>query len=279
MGVLSVLLCLLGGRFVSLDYIGDRLRLIPGKYRYKWVVDGVFTINRDLPVVMDDSGNENNQVEVEEETGSQDGDSDSWEKVSIPECEVTSSTGVMSTSVTEQISVVERIFSMDYHKTMEALQACGAQLVKETECNYVYLDTKEFTLIRRGVWLRRREEGGKVDWQLRQLDNHLLRLLKGEKEVMSRLGLELGQEVVGTGGSMEEICKCANLSQIVAFNGQTSLWRVGSTEVEVRREGDLDTVLVRVVGDIASAFCELQSSADRLLLQPLHMQKLAGSAA
>ena len=44
-----------------------RLPLVPGKYQYKWVVDGVWTINEDLPVVTDDGGNVNNQLEVEEE--------------------------------------------------------------------------------------------------------------------------------------------------------------------------------------------------------------------
>jgi hypothetical protein len=58
-----------------------RPRLLPGRYQYKWVVDGEWQVSRDLPVVADAAGIENNQLEVEAEGGQDSGDSDSWEKV------------------------------------------------------------------------------------------------------------------------------------------------------------------------------------------------------
>jgi len=269
-----------------------RLSLPPGKHQYKWVVDGVWTVNRDLPLVdsttvglvigseqvFDDSGNENNELHVEEmEVESQDGDSDSWEKLSLTEGEIISSSNIMTSSLTERISVVERIFSMDYDKTMEALKSCGAELLSETVSSYVYWDTQEFTLLRKGVWLRRRNEGDEIEWQVRHLQNQVLSVVKGETEVIARLRQELGQESLGNG--MDGIVSDGNFRKIVALEGGTSKWRVGSTEVEVRREEEVDTALVRVVGDILSALLEMQTSADRLLLQPLHSQKVTGSAA
>ena len=62
------------------------MKLAPGKYMYKFVVDGEWKVNDDLPSVVDEGGNRNNMLEVEEvdnDTGS--GVSDSWEKVIIPE--------------------------------------------------------------------------------------------------------------------------------------------------------------------------------------------------
>ena len=59
------------------------MKLAPGKYMYKFVVDGDWMVNDDLPSVVDEGGNRNNMLEVDNDTGS--GVSDSWEKVIIPE--------------------------------------------------------------------------------------------------------------------------------------------------------------------------------------------------
>ena len=62
------------------------LSLAPGKYMYKFVVDEEWRVNSDLPSQVDKDGNTNNVVEAEDSAsdgGS--GDSDSWDKVSIPE--------------------------------------------------------------------------------------------------------------------------------------------------------------------------------------------------
>ena len=58
--------------------------LAPGKYMYKFVVDGEWRGNMDLPNVVDQEGNTNNVIEVED-SASDGGSGDSWEKVSIQE--------------------------------------------------------------------------------------------------------------------------------------------------------------------------------------------------
>ena len=53
------------------------MKLAPGKYMYRFVVDGDWMVNDDLPSVVDEGGNRNNMLEVDNDTGS--GVSDGWE--------------------------------------------------------------------------------------------------------------------------------------------------------------------------------------------------------
>jgi len=175
-----------------------RLNLPPGKYQLKWVIDNVWKLNQDLPVVVDGEGNENNEIEVKSavsDTGSQES-LDDWETLEIPaeeEIEIsspvapkieitqgtpeanvtevplnqnqsereTSKITSMTTSVKEEsISVVERIFNVDHATTIDALKSNGAELLEEEEFEDEYWDTEDFKLTRRGLWLRlRRMEG------------------------------------------------------------------------------------------------------------------------
>jgi len=175
-----------------------RLNLPPGKYQLKWVIDNVWKLNQDLPVVVDGEGNENNEIEMKSavsDTGSQES-LDDWETLEIPaeeEVEIsspvapkvettqvtpeanvtevplnqnqsereTSKITSMTTSVKEEsISVVERIFNVDHATTIDALKSNGAELLEEEEFEDEYWDTEDFKLTRRGLWLRlRRMEG------------------------------------------------------------------------------------------------------------------------
>jgi len=175
-----------------------KLNLPPGKYQLKWVIDNVWKLNQDLPVVVDGEGNENNEIEVKSavsDTGSQES-LDDWETLEIPaeeEIEIsspvapkieitqvtpeanvtevplnqnqsereTSKITSMTTSVKEEsISVVERIFNVDHATTIDALKSNGAELLEEEEFEDEYWDTEDFKLTRRGLWLRlRRMEG------------------------------------------------------------------------------------------------------------------------
>jgi len=175
-----------------------KLNLPPGKYQLKWVIDNVWKLNQDLPVVVDGEGNENNEIEVKSavsDTGSQES-LDDWETLEIPaeeEIEIsspvapkveitpgtpeanvtevplnqnqsereTSNITSMTTSVKEEsISVVERIFNVDHATTIDALKSNGAELLEEEEFEDEYWDTEDFKLTRRGLWLRlRRMEG------------------------------------------------------------------------------------------------------------------------
>ena len=126
--------------------------MAPGKYMYKFVVDGDWKVNDDLPSAVDEGGNRNNVLEVEEvdnDTGS--GDSDSWEKVSIPE---TSGEDPMTTSVTaganmQKISVIERVYSMPVSSEYESIASSNnGVLTSSVTTTSTYLDTEDCYLQR-----------------------------------------------------------------------------------------------------------------------------------
>jgi len=287
-----------------------KLNLPPGKYQLKWVIDNVWKLNQDLPVVVDGDGNENNEIEVKSDTGSQES-LDDWETLEIPAEEeieisspvtpkvettqVTPETNVtevplnqdqseretsnitsMTTSVKEEsISVVERIFNVDHATTINALKSNGAELLEEEEFEDEYWDTEDFKLTRRGLWLRlRRMEGssGSECWQLRKLEHQSkLNLVTEEKAVANRLKEELGMEGVGE-PEVTEVLLSNHFKKMLAFHGSKSRWRIGVVEVEVRRENKMDTAAVKVVGEVMAALQELHSNAEMLHLMPLHVR-------
>jgi len=238
-----------------LDKEGDswvvKLEMEPGKYQYKFVVDGEWKVNKDLPIVTDSQGVENNQVEVED--GEASGDSDGWEKVSIPE------TG-------EKISVVERIFSLNVEQTMEMIKANNGQLVEEKEFADIYYDTEDYTLLSKGVWLRQRKGGDESTWQVRGIVDKELEVVEKLDEVKERLKEELGKDLVID--NLETMVE--DMVEVVRMEGKVSKWLIGSTELEVRKEGDVNTALVRVVGDIVAALKDLETSAANLKLVPFN---------
>jgi len=304
-----------------------KLNLPPGKYQLKWVVDGVWTVNRAMPVVMSIDGNENNEIEVRmgrSESGSQDS-LDSWEQVEIPSkeeelekhgledsnAEATAGVEVepsqLSTSEEssksvpisdnekshpfelkvistdtslkeESISVVERVFNVDHATTLEALKLNRAELLEEEEFEDEYWDTEDFTLTRKGLWLRlRRKEGAGTEcWQLRKLEQQSkLNLVTEEKAVAFRLKEELGME----GEEVPEVMEVLlgnQFKKMLSFHGSSSRWRLGVVDVELRRENKMDTAVVKVVGEVMAALQDLHANAEMLHLMPLHVKTLGG---
>jgi len=286
-----------------------KLDLAPGRYQLKWVIDGVWTVNRAMSVVLDLEGNENNEIEVERmercEIGSQDS-LDSWERVEIPaeeelenqslendeaskstvevgvetsQCDnpsiLMSNVASMTTSTKEEsISVVERVFNVNHATTVEALKSNGAELLEEEEFEDEYWDTEDFRLTRRGLWLRLRKKKGSECWQLRKLEEQSkLNLVTEEKAVAVRLKEELGLEGEGVPEVME-ILLSNHFKKMLAFLGSNSKWRLGVVEVELRRENKMDTASVRVVGEVMAALQELRANAEMLHLMPLHVKSL-----
>ena len=232
----------------------------------------------------DSEGNANNQLEVEEGSTSSDGDSDSWEKVSIPETSLAS----------ERITVVERIFSLDVGATQEALTRCshqlipapwslsfrcGAEVLAEEGHTDTYWDTPGFQLVIRSLWLRRREGGVAEDqWQLRILEKSKLTMVTEEQQVVEKLEQELGLDKQ-EGRRVEDVVKDHDFKQILSMKGSVKKWRLGGCEVEVRQEGEVVTALLRVVGEVMGALQELQTTAEKLLLLPLQPKAMATGAA
>jgi len=274
-----------------------KMSLAPGKYMYKFVVGGDWLVNQDMPTVSDAEGNKNNQIEVED--GEASGDSDSWEKVSIPEAEAgeagdgAHSVGGGAHSVgggahgagggahgagaaMQRIVVVERIFSLGipFDETVEALKENNATMVEEKTFNDVYYDTEDYVMLRKGMWLRNRV-GGAVSWQLRAVVNQELKICDDKDDVTRRLEVEIDEK-----GSLEDIVK--KLQEMVRVTGKVNKWTMGETEIEIKKEGKVETALVRVVGDIVTALKDLETSADKLKLVAFQVasqaSKLTGAA-
>jgi len=260
-----------------------KMSLAPGKYMYKFVVGGDWLVNQDMPTVSDAEGNKNNQIEVED--GEASGDSDSWEKVSIPEAEageagdgaqVAGGGAHGAGTAMQRIVVVERIFSLGipFDETVEALKENNATMVEEKTFNDVYYDTEDYVMLRKGMWLRNRV-GGAVSWQLRAVVDQELKICDEEDDVTRRLEAEIDEK-----GSLEDIVK--KLQEMVRVTGKVNKWTMGETEIEIRKEGKVETALVRVVGDIITALKDLETSADKLKLVAFQVasqaSKLTGAA-
>jgi hypothetical protein len=147
--------------------------------------------------------------------------------------------------------------------------------------------------LRKGLWLRRREGSG-AGWQLRWLEGQTaLRLLIEPAEVVARLEQELGPvEGVEAAAGVEAVLEARSLKQMLTTAGREGKWRAGGAEVEVRREGQVETAVVRVAGEVRpylskftivlvqvlAAVQELQASAERFKLRPLVAQSLQAAA-
>jgi len=254
----------------NLDKQGDgswvaKLRLAHGKYMYKFVVDGDWVVNQDMPTTSDGEGNKNNLLEVED--GENSGDSDSWEKVSIPDTEA----GETGSSL-QKIVVVERVFSLsgNFEDTLEAVEENEGSVVEEERMSDVYYDTEEFHLMRRGVWLKQRVAGDTKSWQLRSLANKELKICDDVEEIIMYLEAELGEA-----GTLDEIVR-RRLQEITKITLDMRKCRIGETEIEIRREGEVETALIRVVGEIVTALKDLEESAAKLKLVSFHLPSLAG---
>lgn len=253
-----------------------KLSLVPGKYMYKFVVDGEWLVNQDMPTVTDDKDNKNNLIEVED--GENSGDSDSWEKVSIPEAEAGDNGVGANGSAMQKIAVVERIFSLssNFEDAVKAVVDNNGTLVEEKTFTDVFYDTEDYLLLRKGVWLRNRVVGEVESWQVRSVVNKELKIWDDIDDVTKQLVIELGEK-----GSLEEIVR-RKLQEMTRVTGKVNKWRVGETEIEIRKEGELETAMVRVVGDIVTALKDLESSAEKLKLVSFHVpsqaMKLTGAA-
>jgi len=239
------------------------LKLAPGKYMYKFVVDGDWKVNDDLPSAVDEGGNRNNVLEVEEvdnDTGS--GDSDSWEKVSIPE---TSGEDPMTTSVTaganmQKISVIERVYSMPVSSEYESIASSNNGVLTSTvTTTSTYLDTEDCYLQRKAIWLEKLSSEDSTSWKLTIIDKDKLKVFDNLGEIT-----EIIQEVLKDSNSTLEQIANNKLVEVSTKKLTTSKWTFGDTELEVRSEdGEVTSVLIREVGDVVSAVSSIEQWANK----------------
>jgi len=147
-------------------------------------------------------------------------------------------------------------------------------MVEEKTFTDVYYDTEDYVMLRKGMWLRNRV-GGAVSWQLRAVVNQELKICDDKDDVIRRLEVEIDEK-----GSLEDIVK--KLQEMVRVTGNVNKWTMGETEIEIKKEGKVETALVRVVGDIVTALKDLETSADKLKLVAFQVasqaSKLTGAA-
>ena len=241
------------------------LKLSAGRYEYKFVLDDQWTVNTDLPTVEDGSGNRNNVVVVEESEGSG-GDSDSWEKVSIPEEEAAAALTpapadpmTMSTNL-QKISLVERTYCIpgSYQDTLALIRSEGGEVKEEKESRVTYYDSSDHKLGRAGVWLRSLGEG-EEQWEVSSLHNNL-KSLQDSQRVNSVLQQHLGCSL----SDLSQLVASADLHNVLELTVKSSTWLLGETRVEVMDSGSgLVSVRLEEAGDLVTAVSSLQTSAEK----------------
>ena len=261
------------------------MRLAPGKYSYKFVVDGDWKVNPDLPSAMDESGNTNNILEVEESDSSEEGsggDSDSWEKVSLPEQQqpeqskedpMTSSTASAGNGNIQKISVVERVYSFP-GKDLEKLVADNqGKLSSREHITTTFYDTTDCFLQRKAIWLEKLETSeGTTSWKLSTIDKTKLRVFDDVAEIC-----EIVQEVLKDSSSLETIVS-DRMEEISKKTITKSSWSLGETELELKCEdGVVARALIREVGDVVTALRNIESWAIKLKCSP-YTTKMSGAA-
>ena len=260
------------------------MRLAPGKYSYKFVVDGDWKVNPDLPSAMDESGNTNNILEVEESDSSEEGsggDSDSWEKVSLPEQQqhdqsqadpMTSSTASAGNTL-QKISVVERVYSFPGKDLEQLVTDNKGKLSSREHITATFYDTADCFLQRKAIWLEKMEtSGGATSWKLSTIDKTKLRVFDDVAEIS-----EIVQEVLKDSSPLETIVR-DKLEEISKKTITKSSWSLGETELELKCEdGVVSSALIREVGDVVTALRNIESWATKLKCSP-YTTKMTGAA-
>ena len=241
------------------------LKLSAGRYQYKFVLGDQWTVNNDLPTEEDSSGNKNNVVEVEESEGSG-GDSDSWEKVSIPEEGAVTPADPMTTSSNlQKISLVERMYCIpgSYQDSLALIRSEGGELKEEKQSRVTYYDSSDHKLGRAGVWLRSLAEGeGEGQWEVSSLHNNLQ-----SSQDPQRVNSVLQQHLNCSLSDLSGLVASDDLLTTMEITVKSSTWLLGETRVEVRDSGSgLVTVRLEEAGDLVTAVSSLQTSAEKCKL-------------
>ena len=255
------------------------LRLAPGKYSYKFVVDGVWTVYSGSPTTTDEGGNVNNLLEVDEDSDAS-GDTDSWERVSIPDqhhpVETAQQDSAMTSSVNMQkISVIERLYSALSSVDEKMIVDNKAELVTTEEFSTTFYDTRDMFLQRKGIWLESTEDSqGTKTWTLSSIDKTDLKVFTTLEEVT-----EILQEVLKDSSSLVSMVT-SSMQETMIKRVTVSRWSLSETaELELRSEdGEVTTALIRDVGDVVTGVKSIETWARRLKCVPFN-NKISNSGA
>ena len=227
------------------------LKLSAGRYQYKFVVGDQWRVSSDLPTTTDHSGNVNNLMVVEESEGSG-GDSDSWEKVSIPE-----DSGLTTSTNLQKICLVNRLYCFpgSYQEAVATVKTLGAELEEEKERVLTYYDTQDHRLQRAGVWLR--SEGCEL-WEISRLEDGNLTSCRDQEVIARTL-----KDLLDCQQAALAVMASDNLPQTLDLSVRESRWVVGETSVEVvERMAGLVTVLLEEAGDLVLVTRSIKEKAE-----------------
>ena len=224
---------------------------------YKFVVDGEWVTNVSSPSVQDSEGNNNNILVVEErEKSSSDGDSDSWEKVSMPEDDNSDKTAdkddeteIISDNVEPVSSTYERMYSMPKNVDYKSVAAQnGGISISEVSVTTSYFDTNDSFLQRKAIWLEKIvEHESEPCWKLSLLDKSGMKIFNNMSKVE-----EVIQEVFNDFSGFSNIVN-SKLVEVYTKKSTVSKWKFGTNHVIFNCEENMSSIQNQVVGDVASA--------------------------
>jgi len=270
--------------------------LQPGRYAFKWIVNGNWVTDDTLLTDTDQSGNRNNIVVVEAPPPTQlnvtipetpkasggetqdgsrptsvvSGDSDSWEQVSVGDCndKPESSENKMESSGSEEgfevaeltktspekMVNIERTFSPteEYYKKISSV----GEKLDSSEYPVMYWDTPSYSLMKEGVWLKQLQD----KWLLRKLNEKGVTTVRDRSEMEQTLS-----EILGSQGSFDDHLSKV-LTHKIQFEGSNTRWEVGGLEVQHLKEGDLHTVNIRSKDTLVDGLKKIYETATNLNL-------------
>jgi len=254
-----------------------KLNLQPGRYQYKWVVDGNWLVDTTQKTETDESGNQNNVLTIDSDGSEVSGDSDSWERVSMEDVddktepppkeeadqakvdEIPSEVEVVNIAddilvVGQTKRLVERLFS----PSAECLKVLENESgVERREYPVVYWDTADYVLVKEGVWLKQFLD----TVILRRLDKDGINTVEDRAQIESILA-----ELLGYQGSLDNFLE-KSLQKSIQFSGEVTRWQVDNALVTLTKEGNLQTVSIRVEDQFETGLKKVYSVAQKLQLQ------------
>ena len=221
---------------------------------YKFVVDGDWVTNVSSPSVQDNEGNNNNILVVEERSSSE-GDSDSWEKVSMPEDDNSDKTAdnddteMISENLEQVSSSYERFYSMPQNVDFKSIAAHnGGVPISEVLVTTSYFDSKDSFLQRKAIWLEKIiENGTEPIWKLSVLDKTGLKVFHNMDKIE-----EVVQEVFNDFSGFSNIVNNL-LVEVHTKKSTISKWKFGTNHVIFNCEENVSSIQNQVVGDVTSA--------------------------
>jgi len=260
-----------------------KVDLQPGRYAFKWIVNGNWITDESKVTETDESGNQNNILVVEQQTVDQktsevegsrslpgsdiSGDSDSWEQVSVGDCDSKSEKALKSASSEEafeesdlpRIDIkkvdIQRSFSPS-EEYFEKISTVGEKL-ESSEYPVFYWDTPYYTLMKEGVWLKQLKD----EWLLRKLDD------KGVSTILDKSSIEhILADILEKQESFEGYLR-EYLTHRIEFEGSNTRWGFNGLELQHLKEGDLHTINIKLEDTLGDGLRKIYDTATSLHLK------------